>query len=175
MSTEPGLGALIYPSPWGWIVCQSLVSPAPPLSPSRPSHMAVRGAGSCCWELKELAPGSSPALLAMKFLFSHPAHPWGERRTCLATFHLSCAFSSVSLTLPVPSPFWGAAGGWPCGLAPAGSLQGRSPRSALACGGAGTVAGQCEWGAWTAGSHGLSTLSALLLSLLAANICTAFA
>lgn len=78
MPTEPGLGALLIPSRWGWIVCWSLASPAPPLSPPQPPpHTAARGAGSHRWELKELAPGSGPAvelLLAMKFLFPRPAH-----------------------------------------------------------------------------------------------------
>lgn len=151
MSTEPGLGPLLSPSPRGWIVCQSLTSPAPPLSPPQPPpHTAARGAGSHCWELKEPAPGSGPPmelLPAMKFPFPRPAHPVrGE--ACLPCQLSSWLFPQLCFPhAPSPFPFLQYSGR--VAMGPADSLEGQNPFAPpLPCGGwgTGTVAGQRDVG-----------------------------
>lgn len=131
MSTEPGLGALVSPSPRGWIVCQSLISPAPPLSPPQPPPSAhscegsrqpsLEAQGACSWQWSRCgtAPGNEIPL-------STPCAPHEERGPP-ALPALTLAVPSVSLTLPVPSPFSSTAGGWPQGLPPAGSLERENP------------------------------------------------
>lgn len=146
MSTEPGLGALVFLSPRGWIICQShltcstLVStPASSIHSWEGSWQPPLGAQEACsWQRSccGMAPGDEIPL-------STPCTPSEERGLptlpALTMAVPSALFHSPSQSL-LQYSWWVATG-----PAPTGSLEGENPLALLLlCGGrgAGTVAGQ---------------------------------